>query len=199
MTFNPNDKNSGKPAFDLIPKGPHMARCARVIEIGNQDGTYGVQNKAVIVFSLPHVLMKMADGSEKQRMISNPFGIQISSDEKSNMYKYTKALDPNGDAKRLGDFLNKPAQVFIGHHTSKEGKVRDRLDTVSALLPGLPVPELDTEPFWFEWDKPSQEVWKKIPKFTQDLIRAATNFPGSTVERMVVSDDAGELYDELPF
>ncbi len=199
MTFNPNDKSSGKGDFELIPKGPHMARCARVIEIGVQSGQYGDQNKAVIVFSLPNVLMKLADGTEKQRMISNPFGLQISTDEKSNMYKYTKALDPNAEAKCLGDFLNKPCQVVIGHHVTKEGKVRDRLDSVSPILPGLPVPDLDLEPFWFEWDRPSQEVWKKIPKFTQDLIRAAANFAGSKVEQMVTADDAGQVYDDAPF
>lgn len=198
MSFNPNDKNAKK-QYDLVPKGPHMARCARVIEIGVQASEkYSDQNKAVIVFSLPNVKIKMADGAEKQKMISQPFGIQLSSDEKSNMYKYTKALDPNGEAKSLGDFLNKPCQVVVGHY-EKGDRTNDRLDSVSPILPGIPVPDLDLEPFWFEWDKPSQEVWKKIPKFTQDLIRGAVNFPGSRVERMVAADDAGEIYDELPF
>lgn len=194
MTFNPNQKNSSAVEYELLPKGAHMARCVRVIEIGEQDGMYGKQHKVVIAFSLPNVLMKMSDGSEKQRMISNAFGITISSDEKSTMYKYTKALDPNGEATCLGDFLNKPCQIVIGHNT-KEGKTRDRLDSVSPILPGIPVPELDTDGFWFEWSKPSQEIWKKIPKFTQELIKKASNYPGSKVEKMVACDEAGEEYE----
>lgn len=198
--FNPNSKDNKK-SFELIPKGPHMARCSRIIEIGIQNSPqYGPSDKVVIAFNLPNVTMTMGDGTTKQRMISNPFGITLSSDEKSNMFKYTKALDPNGEATNLGDFLNKPCQIVIGHHASgKDGTVRDRLDSVSPILPGLPVPDLDIEPFWFEWDRPSQEVWKKIPKFTQDLIRQATNLPGSKVEAMIAADDAGEQYDELPF
>ena len=192
MSFNPNKKGS-QIEYELIPKGPHMARCARVIEIGEQDGMYGKQNKVVISFALPNVLMKMGDGTEKQRLISNPFGITLSTDEKSTMYKYTKALDPNGTAERLGDFLNAPCQVVIGHNT-KEGKTRDRLDSVSPILPGIPVPDLDIDPYWFEWENPSQEVWRKIPKFTQELIRKAANLAGSKVEKMLACEDAGQTY-----
>lgn len=198
--FNPNNKDNK--TFELIPKGPQMARCSRIVEIGVQESPqYGDSDKVVIAFNLPNVLMTMADGTQKQRMVSNPFGITKSSDEKSNMHKYTKALDPNGTAQYLGDFLNQPCQVVIGHVT-KDGTTRDRLDSVSPILPGIPVPELDIEPLFFEWDYPSQEVWKKLPKFTQDLIRKAKNLPGSKVEAMIAADDAGQTYvndDELPF
>ena len=91
--FNPNAPDTG---FDreLIPQGVHAARCARVIELGEQDSQYGMANKAVVVLSIPGVTMNFG-GEEKQAFISNPFGITLSNNEKAKMKQYTKALAPD--------------------------------------------------------------------------------------------------------
>jgi hypothetical protein len=185
MSFNPNAKDSGTFERELIPHGTHAARCARVIEIGKQYSNLydNESNKVVIVLSLPHVLMNIG-GEEKQAFISNPFGITISNNDKSSMKQYTRALDPKGEATSLGDFLNKVCQVFVTHRT-KDDKTFARLDSVAPILPGFPVPELDTEPLWFQWNKPDADVWAKLPDFQKELIKKATNYAGSYVEEMV--------------
>lgn len=182
--FNPNAKESGGER-ELIPSGTHAARCVRVIEIGKQYSKLydNESNKVIIVLSLPHVLVNVG-GEEKQAYISNPFGITISNNDKSSMKQYTRALDPQGEAKTLGDFLNRTCQVFVAHK-SKDDKTFARLDSVAPILPGFPVPELDTEPMWFQWNKPDPEVWKKLPDFQKALIKEATNYHGSYVQEMV--------------
>jgi len=179
--FNPSAKET-KTQFELIPEGPHPARCSRIIEIGEQESQYGVQTKVIIAFNVTDSFIKLSDGTEKQRMISNPFGINMSNNEKSTMAQYTKAL--NARASSLGDFLERPCQVSIIHY-KKDDTVRDRLDAVAPIIPGLQIPELDITPFWFKWDAPEVEQWALIPEFTQKLIMQAVNYKGSAVEDMV--------------
>lgn len=184
--FNPNAKDSGFER-ELIPAGTHAARCVRVIEIGKQYSKLydNESNKVIIVLSLPHVLVTVG-GEEKQAFISNPFGITISNNDRSSMKQYTRALDPKGEAKSLGDFLNQVCQVLVTHR-QKDDKTYARLDSIAPILPGFPVPELDTEPLWFRWQAPDPEVWKKLPDFQKELIKEATNYHGSYVEEMVKS------------
>ena len=184
--FNPFSDAPQSFERELIPEGPHAARCVRVIEIGKQYSQLydSEQNKVVIVFSIPGVTMEIL-GEEKQKFISNPFGITISNNDRSTMRQYARALCPAGGS-NLGDFLDKPCQIYVKHVT-KSDRTMDRLDSVSPILPGIQVPELDTEPFWFQWNKPDVNHWVKIPNFTQELIKQATNYPGSYVEEMVNS------------
>jgi len=181
--FNPSAKET-KTQFELIPEGPHPARCSRIIEIGEQESQYGVQTKVIVAFNVTDCSITMADGTQKQRMISNPFGITMSNNEKSTMAQYTKALNPQ--AQSLGDFLGRQCQVSVIHY-KKDDVVRDRLDSVAPIIPGLQIPELDIEPIWFKWDQPEAEVWAQIPEFTQGLIQRAVNYPGSKVEAMVLA------------
>ena len=199
--FNPNAQDSSSFERELIPKGPHAARCVRIVEIGKQYSPRfdSESDKVVITLSLPHVTVDMG-GEEKQAFIGNNFGITKSTNEKSTMRQYVRALDPKGEARRLGDLLEKPCQVYVSHRT-KNDKTYHYIDAVSPLLPGIEVPELDTEPFWFQWENPAVEVWNKIPKFQQDLIKQARNYPGSYVEEMVLDVEGGineESDDDLP-
>lgn len=201
MSFNPSAPDKGgRASFDLVPEGPTAARCARVIEIGQQESKYGTQDRAVIAFSLPMYHIEI-NGEKKQRFMSNPFGINMTTNEGSTMYQYTKALNPQ--ATKLGDFLNRPCQLVVAHYKKGDGNMGDRIDAVSPIMPGYEVPELDTEPFWFEWDDPNPAVWPMIPEFTKNLIREAKNYPGSKVEEIdkgyesgVYSEDADQ---DLPF
>ncbi len=185
---------------ELIPEGPHAARCARVIEIGEQESKahpeYGIKNKAVIVFSIPAVLMKFKD-EEKQAFISNPFGIPMTNHEKSSMKQYTRALSPvEGN---LGGFLEQTCQVYIKHQPSKTSdNTVQKIDSVSPLLPGTPVGDLDTEPFWFQWDKPDPVLYALIPEFQQQMISEAVNYSGSLVEQMVIALGDDSANSNLP-
>jgi len=200
MSFNPSAPDTGpKGNIELIPEGPTPARCARVIEIGVQKNDlhpeYGEKNKVVIAFSLPNHKINI-NGEEKQRFISVPFGISMSNNEASTMAQYVKALNPH--AQNLGEFLDRPCQINIAHYTKRDGNTGERIDSVSPIMPGYEVAELDTEPFWFQWDNPDPRTWEMIPQFTKDLIQEAVNYPGSKVQEMVDSL-SNDNTDDLPY
>ena len=207
MSFNPSAKDDKTVKYELTPVGPTVARCVRVIEIGKQDSKYGVQERCVINFSLPFHFIKLGE-EEKQKFISQPFGINMSNNEGSTMAEYVKALNP--EAEDLGGFLDRTCQLNIVHYERRDGKGRgERIDSVTRLLPGIEVPELDTEPFWFSWKDPDPQVWGKIPPFTKSLIQEAVNYPDSKVEAMVKQLEGGDIKgketpaldnsDSLPF
>ena len=189
--FNPFEDNQSFER-ELIPEGPHAARCVRVIEIGDQySAKYdSVSNKVIVVFAVPGVTIDI-NGEQKQKFISNPFGVTKSSFERSTLRQYARALCPEGGSS-LGDFLDKPCQIYVVHGGEAD-KRYDKLDSVAPILPGIEVPPLDTEPYWFQWDNPDPEVWVKIPKYTQETIMNARNYPGSKVEQMVLSLETDNL------
>lgn len=202
--FNPNATEQQSFDQDLVPTGVHAARCARVIEIGEQhsprfdveDPDTGeikksIYDKAVIVLSLSNLTYDFKGLGEKQRFISKGFGITIGNSERGNMKEYTRALDPDGQATCLGDFIGRGCQVSVVHKTKNE-KTRADIDSVAPVLPGTEIPPLDTEPFWFEFDNPNGDLWVLIPEFTQNLVKAAVNYPGSLVEQMVLAIE-GEI------
>tara|TARA_Y100000114_G_scaffold50443_2_gene46047 strand:- start:6261 stop:6857 length:597 start_codon:yes stop_codon:yes gene_type:complete len=193
MTFNPNAKPENSFERELIPEGPHLARCVRVVEIGkHHNPKYDkTQNKVIIVFSLPNVIMNFGEIGDKQAFISHPYGITISNFEKSDMYEYTSALDPTGSVTDLGGFLNKPCQISIKHQAREGKSPYARIDGVAPMLPGLEVPELDTDPFWFQWDNPDPEIWNKLNDFTKNLIQEAVNYPDSLVQRVAEGEVSG--------
>lgn len=197
--FNPFDDKSGGFERELIPEGPHAARCARIIELGRQYSPKfdaspdDAKEKVAVSFAIPGVTMEI-NGEEKQRFIGNPYGITKSSFERSTMRQYARALCPDGGSS-LGDFLNKSCQVYVTH-VKKDDKTYDRLDAVAPLLPGIEVPELDMPTLWFKWNQPDPEVWVQIPEFQQNMIKDAVNYPGSYVEEMVNGLESSS--DDLP-
>lgn len=198
--FNPFAESKGFER-ELTPQGIHLARCARVIEIGKQESpnpAYGTKDKVVVVFSLSNLFMELS-GEQKQKFISKPFGITISNNEKSDLKEIAMALSPEGGGS-FADFLDKPCQLIVGHE-QKGDRTIEKIKSIAPVLPGTEVPPLDTEPFWFPWNKPNPDYWVMIPKFTQDLIKQAVNYPGSYVEEMVLGLEEGqdEQVDDLPF
>lgn len=206
--FNPNAKPEQLDR-ELIPEGAHLARCARVIEIGQHlsgfpqpDGKEEFpKNKAVIVLSLPNVIQNFGELGDKQAFISNPFGITMSNNDRAIMRQYSKALDPQGTAQNLGDFLNRPCQVSVIHKPRKDKPPVAIIDSIAPCLPGLEVPELDTEPFWFQWNDPDPEILAKVPPFSRELMTQAVNYIDSRVERLMqqMDQDPQEDTQDDPF
>lgn len=190
MSFNPNAP-APEAAYNLIPSGVHAARCARIIEIGQQHSPKfdtpekkAINDKVIIAFALSNVTFDYPGLGEKQVFISNRYGITKSTFERSPMQQYTKALDPKRETKHLREFLTRPCQVSI-KHVMKDGKTYANLDSVAPILPGIQIPELDVEPWMYEWDAPDYELWLSLNEQQQELIKSAVNYPGSPTEKML--------------
>ena len=189
MSFNPSEAAKGGGNFEkeFIPEGVHPAVCTRIIEVGQQESPYGVNDDVIFSFSIPSVKVNYK-GEEKQAMISS-FGIAKKFGEKANMTKYTEALNPS--AQSLGDMLERPCAVHIEHYEKKSGKgTGERIKAVMPLMAGVDVPAPDTTPFWFDWENPTMEVWDLIPEWIQNRIMGATNYEGSPIHKLLLEDEA---------
>jgi len=189
--FNPfAEKQESNFERELVPEGPHAARCSRVIEIGKQySQKFDTEaNKAIIVLSVPGVTMEI-NGEQKQRFLSNPFGITISNNERATMRQWARALCPGGGSS-LGDFLGQPCQIVVRHDRRDNDKVIEKIDSIAPILPGIEVPELDTDPIWLKWNDPDPEILKTLPEFNRRIIKEATNYEGSKMEEaMLIAED----------
>lgn len=202
MTFNPSAP-SEKFVRELIPEGPHMAYCSRIIELGIQPGFKGAKSrpKAVIAFNLPGQTVEI-NGEPKHRMMSNPYGITLTTNEKSDMRKYANALNPS--AKNLGEFLGKPCTVNVVHKLKSDGsgdKI-DKIDYVTRPMAGVPTVAPDIDLWWFKFDDPDMNLWELIPQFQKDIILEAENYPGSKLQEKlegVQLDTEEDGRDDVPF
>jgi len=181
--FNPNAETS----FEQIPEGIYLARCVRVIELGDQASELypDPKPKAQIVLSIPAHTVTV-NGEEKQSFISNLYGITMSSSDRSTMKQYTRALDPKGQATSINYFLDQPCQVTVKHNQ----KGRAVIDSIAPVVPGTEVPAVDTPLLYFSQVNPDPEVWAQVPEITKQIIKEAVSYPGSKVEAMVKSLEA---------
>jgi hypothetical protein len=190
MALNPQDKSAA--GFDLpLPNiGVVPARLARIVEIGKHDTFYGEKDQVFLWYSLPTRLIDAPDSDYhgKQHMLRTAPLRKSSSDKASLMTDHVNVLKP--DAQSLDQLLNLAGFVTISHNTvESQGQSRTfaNIAQVSGVPEGITVGELDTTPFYFDFDNPDEDVWNK---FLWDNIRekimSAKNYQGSKVEEMVL-------------
>lgn len=192
--FNPQEKQSSGPAIPVPDRGVVPARVARVIEIGEHDTHYGLKDQLVIFYSLPTRLIDAPDSDfhGKQHMIrSKP--LKKSSNEKAAlMTDHINVLNPA--ARSLDELLTLPCFVTIDHNEVESGgesRTFANITQVSGVPEGIDVGELDTEPFYFSFDEPDEDIWQnQLWDRIREQIMEAKNYPGSAVEKMVLRLEA---------
>lgn len=191
MALNPQDKGTkiSPPAPGTVP-----ARVARIIEIGEHASfKYGVKDQVQIWYSLPtRLISEEGDFQGKQHQIRTP-RMTKSSNERAALMKHVDALKP--DATGLGELLNRPCYLTIVHNKAKDSKGTEQtyanITGVMAVPEGMTVGEIDTTPFYFDWDNPDPEVWTKhLWDGMRETIMKAENYKGSAVELMVLGLEA---------
>jgi len=186
MSFNPQEKTVSTKDFKIPDEGMTLARCARVIEMGTQETSYGDKKQVVIWYSLPFQTEEF-DGEEKQLFIrSKPMKISSWRDgtRKAGLLDHTDAL--NKDATSFDDILNKPCMLNIIHNKSVDGeKVYANIASITPVMAGQDVPELDTEPYYFDFYNPTEETWGYLSDYVKGKVQEAKDFPGSALEALV--------------
>jgi hypothetical protein len=192
MALNPQEK--GKSQIGIPAAGTIPARCARIVELGQHDHSkYGVKDQVQIWYSLPtRLITDEGDYQGKQHMIRTQ-RMTKSSNEKAALMKHVTVLNPQ--ATSLTDLLNQPCYITVVHNEVKDstGKVNTyaNLMGLMSVPEGMAVGNLDTDPFYFDFDNPDAEVWTKhLWDNVKEYIQEAVNYKGSAVERMVLGLEA---------
>lgn len=193
MALNPQDKSNNGPSIPAPAAGVVPARLARVIEIGEHDTQWGTKDMLFLFYSLPTRIIDMPDSDfhGKQHMIRTA-PLRKSSSDKAALMKHVDVLKPT--AQDLSELLNQPCFVTIVLNEVESGgqkRTFANISQVSGVPEGINVGELDTTPFYFDFDNPDEDIWNDfLWDKVRDQIKAAKNYPGSKVEEMVLRLEA---------
>ena len=189
--FNPQDKpKSSGPQLPVPAAGVVPARVARIVEIGEHDGKYGVKDQLHIWYSLPTRLIDAPDSDYHgmQHMVRTAPLRKSSAPKASLMTDHINILKP--DCVSLDQLLTLPCFLTIIHNEVESGgetRTYANIGQVSGVPEGIEVGELDTEPFYFSFDEPDQDIWENhLWDRIREQIMSAENYPGSAVEDMVL-------------
>ena len=181
--------------------GTYVARIAQVVDLGRQqqydyrtgearewdDGGMMVKPEAWVTFELPTETHEFKEGEgEMPLWVSKRY--TVSSHAKAAMSGLIKAA--GGKEGDLGSVLGSSVMVTVGSTKSGNAKI----ESVSAPMKGMEVPDLQKDPIVFSLDDPDEGVFSSLPPFIQDLIKNSEGFTPFT------STPATEETDEdLPF
>jgi hypothetical protein len=177
-------KDNGGGDFPQAPTGTHVARCFRLIDLGTQHSEYQgmptTRNQVLVSWELPSELME--DGK--------PFAVSSfytnSLNEKATMRHHLEAWRGKAfseDEEKSFDLMNvlgKPCMVTVVLNEKGKAKV----SAISGLPKGLQCPPQinPSSSFWLdEWN---DELFEKIPKGIQDIIKKSDEFKEMTGEKM---------------
>jgi len=166
----------------LIPTGPTVARCYRIIDLGTQETTWQGQvsykAKVMLMWELPKRLMD--DG--------RPFSIHkeytLSLSDKANLRKDieqwmgTALKDEDTYSFDITWLLGNTALINVGHKENENsGKTYANITSLMPVPDGMDVPPAVNEPFVFNLDQYSPEVFNKLPQWVQDKIKKCNEWP----------------------
>ena len=181
---------------DNLEPGSYPARVARVYGLGTHPQIYQGEAKPskfllTVVYELVDAFMTDEDGNEledKPRWVMEKFPLNPLDSVKSKSTIRYLAIDPQ--AKLEGDWskvIGMPVSVTIVNNAGKDGRIFDNVGGTTAMRPrdAAKLPDLVNEGFFFDPSEPNIEYFNKIPKFVQDDIRSAIDFPGSKLEALL--------------
>lgn len=178
--------------------GTIPARLARIVEIGQHQTQFGVKDQLWMWYSLPTRLIDQpeSDFHGKQHMIKTA-PISMSANERSSLVtQHINILAPkfdlNSSTMDLGVLLNRPAYLTVVHNEAKDkDRTYANIGNTMSVPEGMEVGELDTTPFYFDFDNPDLDVWTKyLSDYIKEKIQSALNYKGSAVEDMVMRLEA---------
>ncbi len=181
MGLNLEKMHTARAKQPRIEEGTYPARFSAVIDLGIQPQTDWQTGEAtdskprvLITWTLPTETIEREhdDGTVEtiQRVISKEY--TLSNHEKSNIVALVKAMGtPMSD---LTSLLDEPCMISIGSTMNGNAKVTNAVKAPK----GMPVDELSSPAYYFDFDNPSEELFTALPTWIQDKIKDAENYSG---------------------
>jgi len=198
----------------LIPEGNHMARCTRMVYMGEVDNMYNGElkktRKVHLTFELPtetHVF----DESNGAQPFSTSKTYTLSLADKANLRKDLEAWRGKVFSKEelegfdITAVLGAPLMLQIGTKTKDNGDQISVIQSMASIPKGMTVPPMINEKFLFSVEEFDQSKFNNLPEWQQDDIKTSTEFKAmntkpvaeETIEEALGVD--GAPADDLPF
>lgn len=212
--------------FTPDPNGMYVGRLIGYVEEGIHESTYNNQtirrNTLRLDFELSSLdkdeLESMRDGENRLPLKSKV--ITLSFNEKSNLFKLSKSMDPDEKYEHLYQMLNKIFLLELEFNTDKETKrisyfIKNvKLPIGKNVAPNGKVEIVDYSNYaapisrpirCFIWDHPSIEAWdslyipgeynKESKNYIQNHIRDAVNFKDSPIYELLTEAERDPFTD----
>lgn len=181
---------------EAIEAGTYMARVVQVIDLGLQEQpawqgqTKPPAHEIQVTYELVDEFMKDEDGNEdttKPRWVSERFPLRSLHSDLAKSTKRYKSIDPTGMCD--GDWsLLIGACVMVtltASKSNKTGKIYNNVANTTQMRQRDKdkCPELQNEGRVFSLDEPDMEVFNKLPKWVQDLIKSNLQYNGSALQK----------------
>ena len=195
MSLVVTENKKKKDPNNRVQDGTYMTRIVQVIDLGEQvhtdwktgepvlderSGEPIYQHKVLITFEFPTERITV-DGEDLPRWQSKDY--TLSMHEKAALVGLIKSADPTAKLKgyNLTNLIDKPVMATI----STTGGGNAKVSGVTGVPKGIPVPPLENDPRTFDMSNPDSEVWDNLPKWQQEKIQSARNYPGSALEDLL--------------
>ena len=198
LDINSPTTTSVKSDRPLPKSGPQPARVAQIIDLGVQarPAFQGKEKAPVhqvyVNFELVNDTYEYEGKQVKHRIGPKPYSVVSKTSTfygNSAISKFLSSIDPDDSIKgKLAALVDRPCYVVIAHNEGigkHQGRKFANITQVMIAPEGLPVAQLSTPPTVFEFDNPTEDSWKAMPKFLQDKVKTALNYKGSKVEALV--------------
>ena len=167
----------------LAPAGTHIARCFRMIHVGERDYQYQGEpkkrNSLWVYFELPNELAVFNPEKGEE-----PYSVNIEYNhvpyETAKIIKHInswrgKALTPQEiDDFDVQSLLGQPCMLTIVHNTSAtNGKTYANITSISGLPKGIECPAQVNPSYTFDYNENFDwtKMDKNIPQFLQDIMK----------------------------
>lgn len=176
--------NAARPQAERIPEGTYTARIISIIDLGVQPQTdwqtkepTDPKSRVLFTWELPTEVLEHNNEATGEveyvpRRISKEY--TLSNFEQSNLMKLIKALSGGEAITSLTQMLGTPCMVSIGSTVNGKAKVT----TVMKLPSGMQVDEPSTEPMFFDFDNPDEELFTSQAGWIQQKVKEAINYTG---------------------
>ena len=169
MSLIANDSGGGD--FELAPPGTHRAVCYSVVDLGTQDGPYGLQRQVLLTWELTDALMS----DSRPFSVSQFYKMNLS--ERANLRKDLekwrgKEFTPDELAGfDVSKILGAPCLLTIAHKTKPDGRTSVRVTGVTALPKSMERPVQFNPAICFDIDESSAGTdIEKLPEWVQDKV-----------------------------
>jgi len=167
--------------YPIVPEGNHLGRVYSVIDMGTETFNYNgrdiEQRKIRIAWELPNETYTYEDkeGKEVTKCHIVAAKYTASKGKNSKLRPVLKALlgDIPTEEMNIFDIVGKTSMVDVEHGVGKaSGKPYAKVNAVTSVPKGMPVPMQINESVEFTFDDFNQEVFDKLPKWIQgDLMK----------------------------
>lgn len=185
-----NTENQPKTQRPIPPQGTHVAVCYAIIDLGTQSTTWQGQEKKIPKVHFSFELVNLAGAVFDEKKGIQPFGIfqdyTVSIGDKATLKQVLCTWGNMTAIKNLEAIIDKfvgaKCMIQVVHAPSKDktimyANIANGGRGIIRCPDGTQAAPLKNEKLFFDLNKFSWATFSKVPKFLQDKIRKAVEWP----------------------